>query len=105
MGRAEKRYESKYRSAPPGQIADDGRARVLGHGKQADQFPVRNPSGSRPHMVDQLSPDTSGTKCSGFCIVFGIIFAWSAFACSVSASADEITLQVGRRFSVYVPSS
>ena len=38
-------------------------------------------------------------------MILRIIFALSAFACSVAASADDITLQVGMRFSVYAPSS
>jgi hypothetical protein len=34
-----------------------------------------------------------------------VIFVLSAFACSIEASADDIALRVGARFSVYAPSS
>jgi len=42
---------------------------------------------------------------SSICMILRVIFALSTFAGSVAASTDEITLQLGRRFSVYAPSN
>lgn len=48
---------------------------------------------------------SSRAKFNRICALLRIICALSAFAFSVAASADDITLQIGGRFSVYAPTS
>jgi len=92
--------------APPGchLIADRDRL-LLGKGPRENHARPAVDAMLRSEDRDMRYFTRPRAQYSSICMILRVIFALSTFAGSVAASTDEITLQLGRRFSVYAPSN